>query len=172
MTAVWPVLELKRLTLHPVSPGDWDFVVAHWSDPRIRRFLFDATPAVPDEIVQRITESVGDFATIGNGLWLIRTARDSQAVGAVGLRRLDDLGLEVFYSLTPASWGNGYATEAAGGVLDYALGPLGLTEVFAEVDAGNAASAAVIERLGMSAFTTVPGVLGPITRYRKSRNKT
>lgn len=171
MTALWPVLESKRLTLHPVSPGDGDFVVAHWSDPRIRRFLFDATPAVPEEIVQAITESVGDFATAGYGLWLIRTARDFQPVGAVGLRRLDDLGLEVFYSLTPASWGNGYATEAVGGVLDYALGPLGLTEVFAEVDAGNAASAAVIERVGMSAFTTVPGVLGPITRYRKVATK-
>jgi [ribosomal protein S5]-alanine N-acetyltransferase len=54
-------------------------------------------------------------------------------------------------------------------VIGYALGPLGLTEVFAEVDEGNRASAAVIERVGMTAFTTVPGVLGPLTRYRKTR---
>lgn len=165
------VLELNRLTLHPVSPADGDFLVAHWSDQRIRRFLFDATPAVPDEIVQAITDSVRDFATVGYGLWLIRPL-GSHPVGAVGLRRLDDLGLEVFYSLKPASWGSGYATEAAGGVLDYALGPLGLTEVFAEVDAGNAASAAVIERLGMTALATVPGEFGPIVRYRKTRNNT
>ena len=47
------------------------------------------------------------------------------------------------------------------GIIDYALGPLGLTEVVAEVDEGNAASAVVIERLGMPAFVTLPGGVGP-----------
>jgi [ribosomal protein S5]-alanine N-acetyltransferase len=75
----------------------------------------------------------------------------------------------VFYSLTPGACGHGCATEAAHRVIGYAVGPLGLTEVFAEVDEGNRASAAVIERVGMTAFTTVPGVLGPLTRYRKTR---
>jgi [ribosomal protein S5]-alanine N-acetyltransferase len=90
-------------------------------------------------------------------------------VGTAGLRPLDELGLEVFYSLAPASWGKGYATEAARAVLDHALGSLGLPEVLAEVDAGNAASIAVIERLGMTPFAIAPGLLGPMTRYRKTR---
>ena len=72
----------------------------------------------------------------------------------------------MFYSLTPGAGGHGYVAH---GVIGYALGPLGLTEVFAEVDEGNRASAAVIERVGVTAFTTVPGVLGPLTRYRKTR---
>ena len=70
--------------------------------------------------------------------------------------------------MAPGSWGRGYATEAARAVLEYALGPLGLPEVLAEVDEGNAASIAVIERLGMTPFDTVPGVLGPMIRYRKT----
>jgi [ribosomal protein S5]-alanine N-acetyltransferase len=41
--------------------------------------------------------------------------------------------------------------------------------VLAEVDEGNAASVAVIERLGMVPFEVVPGRLGPMTRYRKTR---
>ena len=167
--SVTVVLDLQRITLRPVSDADGDFLIAHWSDPRIRRFLFDATPAVPHEIIGAITESARDFATVGYGLWLIRPTAGAQPVGVVGLRPLDDLGLEVFYSLTPASWGNGYATEAAAGVVDYALGHLGLSEVFAEVDVANTASAAVIERVGMAAFATVPGVHGPMTRYRKPR---
>jgi [ribosomal protein S5]-alanine N-acetyltransferase len=65
--------------------------------------------------------------------------------------------------------GPGFATEAARAVLEYALGPLGLTEVLAEVDEGNAASAAVLRRLGMIPFAVVPGLLGPMTRYRKAR---
>jgi [ribosomal protein S5]-alanine N-acetyltransferase len=168
---VTDVLELKRLTLHPASGSDADFLIAHWSDPKIRHFLFDATAAAPDEIATAITDSVRGFATVGYGLWLIRTPRASRPIGTVGLRQLDDLGVEVIYSLVAASWGNGYATEAAGAVVDYALGQLGLTEVFAEVDVGNAASAAVIARLGMTAFATVPGVHGPMTRYRKTRNE-
>jgi RimJ/RimL family protein N-acetyltransferase len=164
-------LELKRLTLLPVAGDDADFLSTHWSDPMIRRFLFDGTPAVPDDIGAAITESVRSFATLGYGLWLIRPEADVPPVGAVGLRPLENLGLEVFYSLLPTSWGNGYATEAAGGVIDYALGKLGLAEVYAEVDGGNAASAAVIERLGMIPVATVRGALGPMTRYRTTRNR-
>jgi hypothetical protein len=47
--------------------------------------------------------------------------------------------------------------------------PLGLTEVLAEVDEGNSASAAVLGRLGMTPFAVLPGLLGPMTRYRKTR---
>jgi len=53
-------------------------------------------------------------------------------------------------------------------VVEHALGPLGLPEVLAEVDEGNAASVAVITRLGMTLFDVVPGVLGPMTRYRRT----
>jgi ribosomal-protein-alanine N-acetyltransferase len=59
-------------------------------------------------------------------------------------------------------------TEAARAVVEHALGPLGLPEVLAEVDEGNAASVAVVTRLGMTAFGVAPGVLGPMTRYRRT----
>jgi len=42
--------------------------------------------------------------------------------------------------------------------------------VLAEVDEGNTASIAVIERLGMAPFDVVPGLLGPMTRYRLMRS--
>lgn len=164
-------IALDRVTLRPVSNGDADFLVAHWSDPTVRHFLFDATPAAPDETLAAIAESIREFANTGYGIWLIWPACGSRPVGAVGLRPLDDLGLEVFYSLTSADWGNGYATEAARGVIDYALDRLGLAEVFAEVDVGNTASVAVIERLGMTAFATVTGVYGPMTRYRMTSDE-
>ena len=54
-------------------------------------------------------------------------------------------------------------------MVNYALGPLGLPEVLAEIDQDNAASAAVAQRLGMSPFEVVPGALGPMTHYRKTR---
>jgi [ribosomal protein S5]-alanine N-acetyltransferase len=168
-SAVRFTLVLPRVVLRPVSSGDREFLIGHWSDPAVRRFLFDGTPPVVEQIEQAIVDSARDFAALGYGLWLICRVPNDAPIGTVGLRPLDDLGLEVFYSLTPSVWGRGYATETARGVIDYALGPIGLTEVFAEVDEGNTASLAVIDRVGMQAFGEVGGVLGSVMRYRAAR---
>jgi len=161
-------LTTERLVLRPVTARDRDALLAHWTLPDVRRFLFDGAALSAGEITETIKDSARDFAASGYGVWLIREHDRAELAGTAGLRPLEDLGLEIFYSLAPAWWGRGYATEAARAVLEYALGPLGLPEVLAEVDEGNAASVAVVERLGMTANAVVPGVLGPMTRYRRT----
>ena len=193
MAIVDHVLQTERRVLRPVTPGDHAVLLAHWAAPDVRRFLFDGATLSAAEVAEAIEDSARDFGRAGYGLWLVHVKDRTDLVGTdlvradlvgtdlvgtglvgtglvgtVGLRPLDELGLEIFYSLAPGSWGNGYATEAARAVLDHALGPLGLPEVLAEVDEGNTASIAVIERLGMTAVDVVPGLLGPMTRYRKT----
>jgi ribosomal-protein-alanine N-acetyltransferase len=163
------VLCSERLVLRPVTADDHAVLLAHWGAPDVRRFLFDGAMLSAAEVSQAIEDSTRDFGRAGYGLWLIHEKGPAGLVGTTGLRPLEDIGLEIFYSLAPGSWGRGYATEAARAVLDHALGPLGLPEVLAEVDEGNTASIAVIERLGMTPFDVVPGLLGPMTRYRKTR---
>ncbi|HEY1623974.1 MAG TPA: GNAT family N-acetyltransferase [Streptosporangiaceae bacterium] len=165
------VLRTERLLLDPVTALDLTALAAHWTQPDVRKFLFDGAILSAEEIITVIAESRRDFAAGGYGFWVIRELADDDGAlaGTVGLRQLDELGPEIVYSLTPGVWGKGYATEAAGAVVDYALGALGLPEVLAEVDNGNAASAAVITRLGLVPFEVVPGLLGPMTRYRKTR---
>ena len=167
------LLSTERLVLRPVTADDHAALLAHWTQPDVRRFLFDGAAPSAAEVAETIEESIGDFATRGFGVWLIEldTAGrlDSTAaglVGTAGLRPLGGSGLEIFYSLAPGAWGHGYATEAARAVVEYGLGPLGLPEVLAEVDEGNAASVAVVKRLGMTPYAVVPGLLGPMTRYR------
>ena len=143
-------------------------LLAHWAMPDVRRFLFDGAARSAAEVTETIEDSVRDFAAGGFGVWLIQEEGRSALVGTAGLRPLEDIGLEIFYSLAPGSWGRGYATEAARAVVEHALGPLRLPEVLAEVDEGNAASVAVVKRLGMTPFAVVPGVLGPMTRYRRT----
>ena len=162
------VLRTERLVLRPVAAGDHAVLLAHWATPDVRRFLFDGAVLPAAEIADAIEDSTRGFSRAGYGLWLVREKDCTGLVGTAGLRPLEDLGLEIFYSLAPGSWGKGYATEAARAVLDHALGPLGLPEVLAEVDEGNTASIAVIERLGMTPFGVVPGLLGPMARYRKT----
>jgi len=163
------VLVTDRLVLRPVTPADHAGLLAHWTAPQVRRFLFDGEVLPAADITRVIDDSAASFAAAGYGLWLIREAGGGDLIGTAGLRPLEDLGVEVIYSLDPGVHGSGYATEAARAVVNYALGPLGLPEVLAEIDQDNAASVAVAERLGMSAFEVVPGELGPMTHYRKTR---
>jgi [ribosomal protein S5]-alanine N-acetyltransferase len=164
------LLTTERLVLRPVTLRDHAALLAHWTTPDVRRFLFDGGVMSAGEVTEAIEDSARDFAAAGYGLWLVQEKDHADLVGTAGLRPLEHLGLEIFYSLAPGWWGKGYATEAARAVVEHALGPLGLPEVLAEVDEGNTASVAVIERLGMTAFEAVPGVLGPMKRYRRSGN--
>jgi ribosomal-protein-alanine N-acetyltransferase len=171
-------LTTDRLVLCPVTAADHAALLAHWTLPDVRRFLFDGAVLSAAEVSETIEESARDFAAGGYGIWLIRECGRAERecgraepagrelAGTAGLRPLDDVGLEIFYSLAPGAWGRGYATEAARAVVGHALGTLGLAEVLAEVDEGNAASVAVVKRLGMVPFAVAPGALGPMTRYR------
>ena len=53
------------------------------------------------------------------------------------------------FATRPDLWGQGYATEAAAAVLRYAHASLRLERVAADADEPNAASIAVLEKLGM-----------------------
>ena len=166
------VLSTERLVLRPVTADDHAALLAHWTQPDVRRFLFDGAALSAAEVGETIEESIGDFAAHGYGIWIIEPGPwaglvgTARLVGTAGLRPLEDSGLEIFYSLAPGARGRGYATEAARAVLEYGLGPLGLPAVLAEVDEGNTASVAVVKRLGLTPYAVVPGVLGPMTRYR------
>jgi RimJ/RimL family protein N-acetyltransferase len=52
------------------------------------------------------------------------------------------------YVLDDAAWGQGYATEAAVALLDWAFDTLDLNRVQAETDTRNLASARVLEKIG------------------------
>ena len=163
------LLSTERLVLRPVTADDHDALLAHWTQPDVRRFLFDGAAPSAAEVAETIEESIGHFAARGFGIWLIELGSGvglAGLAGTAGLRPLEESGLEIFYSLAPGAWGHGYATEAARAIVEYGVGPLGLPEVLAEVDEGNAASVAVVKRLGMTPYAVVPGLLGPMTRYR------
>jgi ribosomal-protein-alanine N-acetyltransferase len=166
------VLVTERLVLRPAAVADHAILLTHWGAPDVRRFLFDSAMLSPAEVTEAIADSTRNFAAAGYGLWLIHEKNGTDLVGSVGLRPLDDLELEIFYSLMPGCWGKGYATEAARAVVENALGPLGLPEVLAEVDEGNTASVAVVKRLGMTQYDVVPGALGPMARYRRTARPT
>ncbi|MFF3438429.1 GNAT family N-acetyltransferase [Streptosporangium sp. NPDC002721] len=142
------ILTTGRLTLRPVGTGDIEALREHWDHPLVRRHLFDNEPVLPALVNRLVEESLRDFAERGYGLWAL--VPDSAMAGVCGLRGTPDGEVELLYSLSPGLWGQGLVTEAATAVLEYAFATLSLPRVIAEVDGGNAASARVALRLGMT----------------------
>lgn len=55
----------------------------------------------------------------------------------------------LWYILAPDYWGRGFATEAAGALLDFGFEALRLHRIYIECDARNTASVRVAQKLGM-----------------------
>jgi RimJ/RimL family protein N-acetyltransferase len=100
-----------------------------------------------DTIREAIAASQRDFAQAGYGIWTVRRAADGPVIGTGGLREAADGEVELLFSLDPAVWGRGLATEAARAVLDYTRS-VGCVVAFTDV--GNVASERVLVRLGMT----------------------
>ena len=81
----------------------------------------------------------------------ITLADTGELIGIAGVRQRqpDQPRGDIGYELAPWHWGRGYATEAARAMLAFGFETLRLHKVYARCAAGNAASARVLERLGM-----------------------
>ena len=57
-----PVLTTERLVLRPATAGDHRVLLAHWTLPDVRRFMFDGALLSAAEVADTIGDSVRDFA--------------------------------------------------------------------------------------------------------------
>lgn len=107
--------------------------------------------AESDALVERLEARWGED---GFAFAAAERLGDGDFVGMAGLQRFAGAGplgpcVEIGWRLARQHWGRGYATEAGRAWLDHGFGTLGLGEIVAFTEAGNAASLAVMRRLGM-----------------------
>lgn len=146
-----------RLRYHPMAAADVAALHAHWNAPAVRRFLWDDQEVAPDTVRAVLAASDADFARAGYGLWVVTDAAGA-LVGSCGLRPVEGTAeIEILYSVEPAHWGSGLATEAAAAVLHQAFAELGLARVLGGTDESNVASRRVLEKLGMRAAPAIAG---------------
>jgi ribosomal-protein-alanine N-acetyltransferase len=145
------VIELRteRLQLRPIEPADTEALHRLWTDPQVRRFLWD------DRVIDRATtdgviaRSVASFAAEGFGHFALRVVGTAQLLGTCGLfRSAEGDEAELLYALFPHGWGRGFATEAARAVLADGFARLDLPRVLARADVPNLASIELMKRLG------------------------
>jgi RimJ/RimL family protein N-acetyltransferase len=139
-----------RLKLRPVEAGDLAAIHALWTEPQVRRFLFDDRALTLDEAAGFVETSQATFEAHGYGVWLAHDACEGRLAGFAGLLGARDDPPSLVVGLAPASWGRGLALEAAALVLDHAFDALGFEELRADVDEPNVASVRLLDRLGFA----------------------
>jgi len=132
--------------------GDLDFMAELLGDPRSMAYY--PRPYRRDEAEAWIDGNQRLYRDRGFGLWLVCLRGTGEPVGDCGITPQvvdDEEELEVGYHVHPAHQRQGYATEAAAAVRDFARSSLGLRRLVAIIHPGNVASRHVAETIGLAA---------------------
>jgi RimJ/RimL family protein N-acetyltransferase len=148
------VLETGRLILRDHRAEDLDAWCAVEADPEVRRFVGGA-PRPPADARRRFRERFLRPRRRGLGLWAAVLKSSGAYVGYAGVYpRFETMGRAIAgegslgFTLAREYWGRGLGTEAAAALARHAFGELGLRRLVASVEAGNAASVRILEKLG------------------------
>lgn len=150
MSLPTPTLHTARLRLRPFEHRDADDLFALQSNADVLRY-WDAPPWTERARAERFITACGQMAEAGTGARLaVERVSDATFIGWCTLDRWnpDYRSASLGYCFDAAAWGHGYATEAAGRLLQWAFETLELNRVQAETDTRNLASARVLEKLG------------------------
>ncbi len=160
-------LATPRLALRPFTLADAPVIHAVYRDPDVMRHVGAGPVAGLAATEAMLREYIAHQRRHGFSFWAVVERASGALVGDAGLYRPDGggPGAELGYTLRKASWGRGYATEAARACVDAAFGPLGLEELHAIADPANAASIRVLRKLGMRAHATVDAYGRPHRRF-------
>jgi ribosomal-protein-alanine N-acetyltransferase len=155
-------LETERLVLREPVPGDAVTLAPTYADPEVMRYVGDGRALTHAETERSVRRMIERWEADGFGLFTTLRKEDGAVIGRVGLlvwntdtwepttrAQGGPTEVEVGYTLGREFWGQGYATEAAGAVRDYALGSLGAERLIALIIHGNTASEKVARKLGL-----------------------
>ncbi len=178
---VWlrvPPLHTTRLLIRELAAGDLDDI------HRILDLEIDAAGGLSLDARRRWLEwSMASYREHANlyqppyGERAVALRETGELIGAVGYspmfhplaemlagkpaheaRWLPEMGL--YYALSAAHRGQGYATEAARALVDYAFEHFNLKRIVANTDFDNPASRRVMERIGMTIYRNDAGAPG------------
>jgi RimJ/RimL family protein N-acetyltransferase len=145
-------LVTERLVLREYSADDWPDVLTYQTDPRYLRY-YEWTGRTPEAVQAFVQMFLDQQRAQPRTKFQLAVALKSnhRLVGSCGIRvasagaREGDIG----YELSPAYWGQGYATEAARAIVGFGFSELGLHRIWSWCVADNLGSARVLEKLGM-----------------------
>jgi RimJ/RimL family protein N-acetyltransferase len=145
-------LRLPRLRLREWREDDWPQAHAYASDSEVVRFL-DWGPNTEEDTRAFIGEATRARRASPRTHYdlAVALAESDEVIGGgrIWIESAEHREASIGYSLGQAHWGRGYATELALGLLSIGFEMLGMHRIWAIVEPENAASARVLEKLGM-----------------------
>lgn len=143
-------IETARLRLRPFIIDDVGALHAHWTDPEVRKYLWDDIIIPREQVVEVVESSLNNFATNGFGLWAVFPKEKTELIGFCGFRFFGEPPeIEILYSIAPEYSRQGLATEAAAAMLRCGFEENKFDRIYAGADPPNAASFRVMEKCGM-----------------------
>jgi RimJ/RimL family protein N-acetyltransferase len=146
-------MQTTRLLLRPYAEDDFDALLAIQSRADVNRWLY-SEPRAPDEVREILRRKLGETALRDEGdtISVACVRRDTgELIGGCILHwvsrehRTGEIGF-VFH---PDHHGQGFATEAARPLLDFGFEACGFHRIIGRLEARNASSARVLEKLGL-----------------------
>lgn len=145
-----PTLRTARLLLRPFTEADTDAIFALQSNPHVLRY-WDSPPWTERARAERFIARCRQMEQEGTGARVaIERVSDRVFIGWCCLVEWnpDYRSATLGYCLDDSAWGQGFATEAADALLQWAFDTLDLNRVQSDADTRNTASARVLEKLG------------------------
>ena len=143
-------LETKRLILRTMLESDIDALHLIFTDPHVMA-AFQHDPFTRAQMARWLQRNLDHQNEYGYGLFSVMLRETGELIGDCGLEQMEELhAAELGYDFRSEFWNQGYATEAACAVRDYAFDVLRLPQLISLIRVGNLASKRVAEKVGMT----------------------
>jgi len=150
-----PRLSTARLLLRPPHAADAAAVFEYASDPLVVRYMDWPAAVEPADVIRATERALQKWELAEEYSWRLTVPPDDTPMGSVGCH-IQGESADFGFVLNRRYWGRGYATEAAGAVLDWLTSVDVIKRIHATCDVENVASARVLEKLGLSRQTRLP----------------
>ena len=154
MTA-WTIdrpLETERLIIRAHTPDDLEDLLVFHSDAEVTRYI-PWPVRTRAQTIEALDKKLVAASAPAPGAWLdlaVEERASGIVIGGVVLKREEGTDAEIGYVLRRDRWGQGLATEAVVALIEEARARFGVTRFTAIVEAPNAASIRLLERLGFT----------------------
>jgi RimJ/RimL family protein N-acetyltransferase len=143
------VIATTRLVLRQPRISDADAIFDNYaSDSEVTRYVTWRPYKKRTEVAPFLQSRLARSDSGEEYSWTITRAEEDRAIGMVACR-VREHATDIGYVLSRNFWNRGYTTEAAKAVVDWASNLESVYRVWAVCDVKNAASARVLEKVGM-----------------------
>lgn len=144
-------IETARLVLRRLELTDAEMMFRNWTgDDKVTRFLrWDAHKTI-DDTKSMIQQWINNYPYDSTYYWGIYL-KNSEMIGSIGITITSEYDFkgELGYKVGSHWWNQGYASEAAGAVIDYMFRNTDIERIGSFCSVENSASRKVMEKIGM-----------------------